>query len=162
MPQVSAHPPSGFTYGPPVAHFLFNVSDGGREQAVACLRARMWGVEPDEAHGAALAPGDLALIYLSAPIAEFIGHAELATAVHDWTPAEASVYPGSSAAGLLLAAAEEWERPVPMDAVVRRIDPTSSNPLVQANAAAGFSAGVVRITAGEYAGALALRDRTSP
>jgi hypothetical protein len=43
-----------------------------------------------------------------------------------------------------------------MDAVVQRIDPTASNPRVQANAVAGFRTGVVRITADEYETALAL------
>ena len=43
-----------------------------------------------------------------------------------------------------------------MDTVVQRIDPTASNPLVQANAAAGFRLGVVRITGGEYEVAVAV------
>jgi hypothetical protein len=43
-----------------------------------------------------------------------------------------------------------------MDTVVQRIDPTESNPLVQANAEAGFPMGVVRITGDEYEAALAL------
>jgi hypothetical protein len=43
-----------------------------------------------------------------------------------------------------------------MDAVVERIDPTASNPLVQRNAAAGFPMGVVWITEDEYEAALAL------
>src|SRR5439155_26511310 len=38
----------------------------------------------------------------------------------------------------------------PMDTVLPRIDPTASNPRVQANATAGFQTGVVRITADEY------------
>jgi len=40
--------------------------------------------------------------------------------------------------------------------VAQRIDPTESNPRVQANAAAGFRAGVVRITDDEYETALTL------
>jgi hypothetical protein len=143
-----------------MAHFLFNFSDGDQQQAATRLRAKMWGVGRNEGHRDALAPGDLALIYLSAPQAEFIGRAELATAVHDWTPAEAAAYPGDSLSGVRLADVEEWDRPVPMDAVVRRIDPTASNPLVQTNAAVGFRTGVVRITGDEYESALALsRDR---
>jgi len=43
-----------------------------------------------------------------------------------------------------------------MDAVVRRIDPAASNPLVQANATAGFRGSVVRISAAEYENAVAL------
>jgi hypothetical protein len=43
-----------------------------------------------------------------------------------------------------------------MDTVVQWIDPTASNPRVQANAAAGFRMGVVRITGDEYETALAL------
>jgi hypothetical protein len=57
---------------------------------------------------------------------------------------------------VVLAHVEEWDPPVPMAAVVERIDPTGSNPLVQANAAAGFDAGVVLITGSEYEGAVAI------
>ena len=146
-----------------MAHFVFNFCEGNRQQAVARLRAKMWGVGRNEGHRGALAPGDLALIYLSAPQAEFIGRAELATAVRDWTPAEVVAYPGDSVSGVLLADVEEWDRPVPMDEVVRRIDPTASNPFVQTNAAVGFRTGVVRVTADEYESALALsRDRPLP
>jgi hypothetical protein len=139
-----------------MAHFLFNFSDGDRQQASAHLGARMWGVGRDERHRDELAPGDLALIYVAAPEARFIGRAEVATEVHDWTPSEAEAYPGDPPTGVLLSHVEEWHPAVPMDAVVQRIDPTASNPLVQANAAAGFRMGVVRITRGEYEAALAL------
>jgi hypothetical protein len=133
-----------------MAHYLFNFSDGGREQAAALLRAKMWGVGRHEGHRDALAAGDLALIYLPAPEAEFIGRAEVATAVHDWTRSEAETYPGDSPSGVSLSHVEEWDPAVPMDMVVQRIDPTGSNPLVQANAAAGFRNAVVRITDDEY------------
>ena len=69
---------------------MFNFSEGDRQQAGVLLRAKMWGVGPRERHRDALAPGDLALIYVPAPKAEFIARAELATAVHDWTPSEGS------------------------------------------------------------------------
>jgi hypothetical protein len=42
---------------------------------------------------------------------------------------------------VLLSHVEEWVPAVPMDSVVERIDPTASNPHVQANAAAGFRMG---------------------
>ena len=139
-----------------MAHYLFNFSDGDRQQARALLRAKMWGVGRHERHCDALAPGDLALIYLPVPETEFIGRAEFATAVHDWTPSEAEAYPGDSPSGVLLSHVVEWDLAVPMDIVVRRIDPTGSNPIVQANAASGFRMCVVRITADEYQHALAL------
>jgi hypothetical protein len=47
-----------------------------------------------------------------------------------------------------------------MDAVVRRIDPTGSNPYVQENAASGFQSDVVQITAEEYEAAVALSRET--
>jgi len=143
-----------------MAYYLFNFSYGDREQATLLLRAKMWGVGRHEQHRDALAAGDLALIYL-APEAEFIGRAELATAVHDWTPSEAEAYPGDSPSGVLLSHIEQWDPAVPMDTVVQRIDPTASNPLVQANAAAGFRMGVVRITGDEYENAHAL-SREAP
>jgi hypothetical protein len=135
--------------------YVFNFSEGDLEQAIVLLRAKMWGVGRHERHRDALAPGDLALIYLPAPVAEFIGRAELATAVHDWT-SEAEAYPGDSLSGVLLSDVEEWDPAVPMDTVVQRIDPTASNPLVQANAAAGFRMGIVLITGDEYETAVAL------
>jgi hypothetical protein len=144
-----------------MAHYLFNFSDGNRQQAAALLQAKMWAVGRHERHGDALAPGDLALIYLPAPAAEFIGRAELATAVHDWTPLEAETYPGDSPSGVLLSQVEEWAPAVPMDTVVQRLDPAASNPYVQANAAVGFQTGVVRITDDEYETALAF-SRDAP
>jgi hypothetical protein len=137
-------------------HYLFNFADGDREQASLLLRARMWGIGRQERYRDALAPGDLALIYLPAPEAEFIGRAELATAVHDWSASEAEAYPGDSPSGVLLSHVEEWDPAVPMATVVQRIDPTASNPLVQENAATGFRTGVSRITDGEYENALDL------
>jgi hypothetical protein len=87
-------------YHPGMAHYLFNFSEGDQEQAAALLRAKMWGIGGDEKHGDALAPADLVLIYLAPPKQEFIGQAELASAVHDWTAAEAEVYPGDSPCGV--------------------------------------------------------------
>ena len=139
-----------------MAHWLFNFSDGDREQGTALLRAKMWGVGRHEGHRDALAPGDLVLIYLPAPEREFIGRAELGRAVQDWTSSEAEAYPGESPSGVLLSDVEEWEPAVPMETVVQRIDPTGSQPLVQANAVAGFRYDVVRITEDEYEAAVAL------
>jgi hypothetical protein len=150
------------TYAPAVAHFLFNSvkADAGkgpalREQAAGFLRVRMWGIDADEPHRNALAPGDLVLLYLGAPEREFIGRAELASAVHDWTPSEAPLYPGHSAGGVLLAQVEEWNPPVPMNAVLSQIDPAE-------NAKADFQAGVVRITVNEYETALAVAAGRAP
>jgi hypothetical protein len=142
-----------------MAHFLFNFSEGDRRQARALVRARMWGVGREERHRDALAPGDLALIYLAAE-AELVGCADVATAVHDWSPSEAEAYPGDSPSGVLLSHAEDWDPAVPMESVVQRIDPTASSPRVHANAAAGFQMGVVRIDDFEYEAALALSRDT--
>ena len=152
----------GQGYAPGVGHYLFNFVKGDaakrpalREQAAGFLRVRMWGIDADETHRNALAPGDLILIYLGAPEREFIGRAELASAAHDWTPSEAGAYPGDSPSGVLLAQVEEWDPPVPMSAVLSQIDPSE-------NAKAEFEAGVVRITANEYETALAVAaERTT-
>ena len=145
-----------------MAHYLFNLvsTDAAagtalREQTAGFLRVRMWGIDADELHCDALARGDLVLLYLGAPDREFIGRAELASTVHDWTPSEAQVYPGDSPAGVLLAEVEEWDPPVPMSTVLSQIDPAE-------NAKADFQAGVVRITANEYKTALAVADRRRP
>ena len=102
------------------------------------------------------------LVYLGAPERMFLGRAELASEARDWTPSEAQVYPGGSPAGVLLAQVEEWDPPVPMDAVLPRIDPAGSNPYVQANAKAGFRTRVVQITAQEYETVLAVRAERLP
>jgi hypothetical protein len=131
-----------------VAHFLFNVT-GGAHEAADVLGARRWGIGADEPHADALSPGGHVLIYL-APDRSFVARADIATPVHAWTPAERDAYPGDAATGVVLTNVEHWERPVPLDMVVSRIDPTGPNPQVQANAAVGFRSAVVRITEDEY------------
>ena len=64
-----------------------------------------------------------------------IGRAELAAGVHD--------------GAVELTRIEEWDPPVPMSAVLARIDRSGG-------ARADFDTGVVRITAGEYETALAV------
>jgi hypothetical protein len=149
-------------YSPGMAHYLFNFSKRDaakgpalREQAARLLWVGMWGLEADEPHRDALAPGDLVLIYLAAPERELIGRAELASAVRDWTSSEAQVYPGDSPRGVLLSHVEEWDPPVPMNTVLSQIDPAE-------NAKADFQAGVVRITAHEYETVLAVRSGRLP
>ena len=115
----------------------------------------MWGIDAGERHRSALAAGDLVLIYLGAPAREFIGRAELASAVHDWTASEAEVYPGDSPSGVLLTAVEDWNPPVPMNAVLSQIGPGEK-------AKADFEWGVVRITAHEYETALAVAAGRAP
>jgi hypothetical protein len=118
-----------------------------REQAAELLRLGLWGVDADEPHGDALAAGDLVLVYLGAPDREFIGRAELASAVRAWTPAEAHVYPGDSSSGVVLARAERWDPPVPMNLVLSRLGPSAK---------ADFDVGVVGITEHEYETVLAV------
>jgi hypothetical protein len=132
-----------------VAHYIFNLVGGDASQASGLLRARIWGVGAEEPHRDALARGDLALVYLAAPERKFIARAELASAVHDWTPREKQVYPGDSPGGVLLAHVEEWHPPVPMNTVLSQVDRS-------AGARADFEVGVVRITADEYETALAV------
>ncbi len=152
-----------------MAYYLFNFSNRRRvrgrplrEQAAALLRVKMWGVDASEPHRAALASGDVALIYVGPPQRAFVGRAELGSAVREWTAAEAQVYPGDTQGGVLLAEVDEWDPPVPMQTIVRRIDPTGSNPYVQANARNGFQNGVVQITDHEYEAVLAVRAESSP
>jgi hypothetical protein len=139
-----------------VAYYIFNLVSSEaaprpalREEAAGFLRASLWGVEADEPHRNALAPGDLVLVYLGAPQRQFVGRAELASAAHDWTPSEAQAYPGDSTGGVVLARLEEWDPPVPMSSVLAQIDRSQG-------ARADFEVGVVRITAGEYKTAVAV------
>jgi hypothetical protein len=144
--------PRGLGYGTRVAHYLFNVVEGAPGPH-ELLRARMWGVDAREPHGAALGPTDLALVYLGAPQRAFIGHVELASASHEWTPEEAQAYPGRSPGGVLLAQVEEWDPPVSMSSVLSQMRPTDK-------AKADFETGVVRITESEYETALAVAAAT--
>jgi hypothetical protein len=138
-----------------MAHFLFNLvtADAAarpvREQAAELLSVGLWGVGADEPHRDALAGGDLVLIYLGASDREFIGRAELASAVREWMPSEAHVDPADCAGGVLLGDAEEWDPPVPIDAVLSQLDAAGG-------AKADFENGVVRMTAHEYETTLAV------
>ena len=140
-----------------MAHYLFNVSGRDQGQTGALLRAKMWGIGGNEKHRDTLAPADLVLIYLAPPRQEFIGRAEVASAVHDWTSEEAEAYPGDAPCGVLLSHVEGWDPPVAMNTVLPRIDPDASNPYVQQNAKVGFQTGVIRITAHEYETVMAVR-----
>jgi hypothetical protein len=146
-----------------MSHYLFNFSSGDRAAALARLGARVWGIGDDEPYRDALAPGDLVLIYVATFDGGFIGRAELATGVHEFAPSERRAYPDDSQSGVGLADVERWDRVVPMATVVARVDPTASNPVVQANARAGFRTGVVRITGEEYeAASSASREYQGP
>jgi len=138
-----------------VADYLLNVGGedaapepGRGAQTAQRLRLGMWGVDAGERHRDALAEGDRVLVYLAPPERAFAGRAELASAVRDWTRSEAKLYPGGSSAGVLLRRVEEWDPPVPMDAVLARID--------SPQARADFEKGVVRITADEFEAAVAV------
>ena len=137
-------------------HFIFNLAGGDREQAESFLHAKRWVVSRDERHRDALAPGDLALVFV-ALTREFVGRAELKTTFLDPMPSD-PVASGPAASGVLLVDVEVWTSGVPLDVAVQRIDPKGSNPYVQANAA-GFHAGVVQITVKEYDIVVSLRDR---
>lgn len=136
-------------------YFILNLIDGDRERAVSLLRAKRWMVDRGERHRDVLARGDLVLVFV-ARTREFVGHAELDTAFLDRLPQDPAV-PGPAAGGVVLRNVEEWTNDVPLDLAVQRIDPTATNPYVQANAS-GFRAGVVQITANEYEIVMALRD----
>ena len=137
-------------------HFIFNLADGDRERAKSFLHAKRWVVGRDERHRDALAPGDLALVFV-ALTREFVGRAEIKTTFLDPMPSDPAAS-GPAVSGVLLGDVEDWTSGVPLDVAVQRIDPEGSNPYVQANAA-GFRAGVVQITVKEYDIVVSLRDR---
>jgi hypothetical protein len=147
---------------------LFNLPDRDaagrplRELAAELLRTQMWGVGVNEPHRTGLGPGDLTLIYLGPPERAFIGRAQLDSAVRDRTPSESEDYPGDLPSGGLLTQVEEWDPPVPMSAILPRVDPTESNPYIQANAKHGFRTGVVRVTVSEYETVVAVRVEDLP
>jgi len=136
-------------------HFIFNLAEGDRERAKSFLRAKRWVVGREERHRDALAPGDLALVFV-ALTREFVGRAELKTTWLDPMPSDPATS-GPAVSGVLLGDVEDWTSGVRLDVAVKRIDPKGSNPYVQANAA-GFRAGVVQITVKEYDIVVSLRD----
>lgn len=118
-----------------MGHYLFNFSKRGaakgkslREQAGELLRLKMWGIGAKTPNRLALAPEDRILIYVGAPEYEFIGHAELESATHEWTPEEAARYPGSFESGVLFRDAEIWTPPISIRSVLPRLDLAESNP----------------------------------
>lgn len=134
-----------------MAHFLFNFSKKGaakgktlREQAAELLRVKMWGIGAKTPNRLSLAAGDHVLIYVGAPEYEFIGHAQLGSSTHEWTPTEAAQYPGSFDGGVVFAETEVWSHPVAMKSVLSQLVLKQSNPNAQ------FFAGVVRITEDDY------------
>jgi hypothetical protein len=137
-------------------HFIFNLTDGDQERAKSFLHAKRWVVSRDERHRDALAPGDLALVFVALTL-EFVGRAEIKTSFLDPMPSD-SAASGPAVSGVLLGDVEDWMSGVPLDVAVQRIDPNGSNPYVQANAA-GFHAGVVQITVKEYDIVMSLCDR---
>ena len=137
-------------------HFIFNLADGDRDRAKSFLHAKRWVVNREEHHRDALAPGDLALVFV-ALTREFVGRAELKTTFLDPMPSDPAAS-GPAVSGVLLGDVEDWTSGVPLDVAVQRIDPKGSNPYVQGNAA-GFHAGVVQITVKEYDIVVSLRDR---
>ena len=137
-------------------HFIFNLADGDRELARSFLYAKRWVVSREERHRDAIAPGDLALVFV-ALTREFVGRAEIKTTFLDPMPSDPTIS-GRAVSGVLLVDVEEWTSGVPLDVAVQRVDPKGSNPYVQANAA-GFHAGVVQITVTEYNIVVSLRDR---
>jgi hypothetical protein len=139
-----------------VRHFIFNLADGDRERANSFLHAKRWMVSRDERHRDALAPGDLALVFV-ALTREFVGRAEIKTTCLDPMPSDPAAS-GTAVSGVLLGDVEDWTSGVPLDIAVQRIDPSGSNPYVQANAA-GFRAGIVQITVREYDIVVSLRGR---
>ena len=135
--------------------FIFNLGDGDRERAKSFLHAKRWVFSREERHRDALAPGDLALVFV-ALTREFVGRAELKTTFLDPMPSNPAAS-GPAVSGVLLDDVEDWTSGVPLDAAVQRIDPKGSNPYVQANAA-GFRAGVVQITVKEFDIVVSLHD----
>ena len=112
----------------------------------------MWGIDVDERHREALEEGDVVLMYLGAPVRQFVARALVASRAHEWTPDEARWYPGDFPGGVLLSQVEEWDPPVAMSDVLAQIDPAE-------NAQADFDTGVVRITSGEYETAIDVAAR---
>jgi hypothetical protein len=133
-----------------MGHYLFNFAKKGaakgktlREQAAELLEVKMWGIGAKAPNRLSLAPGDRILIYVGAPEYEFIGHAEIAWAAHEWSAEEMARYPGSFESGVF-SQAEAWPHPVSMKSVLPQLALKETNP------GARFFSGVIRITKEDY------------
>jgi hypothetical protein len=136
-------------------HFIFNLAEGDRERAKGFLHAKRWPINGKERHRDALAPGDLALVFV-ALTHEFVGRATVTSAFLNPMSLD-PITSGPAAGGVLLDDVEDWTNGVPLDVAAHRIDPEGSNPYVQENAA-GFRAGVVQITVKEFNIVVSLHD----
>jgi hypothetical protein len=116
-----------------MAHYILN---SVREEATSMLREGRWRVGAGERHRGSLAAGDLVLVYVDRV---FVARARLASAA------------GSS--GVALEQIEERDPPVPMDAVLARLD--------SATAKGDFDAGVVLISEREYETVLAVAEEAN-
>ena len=86
-------------------HFIFNLTDGDRERARSFLHAKRWVVSREERHRDAIAPGDLALVFV-ALTREFVGRAELKTTFLDPMPSDPATS-DIAASGVLLVDIED-------------------------------------------------------
>ena len=83
-------------------------------------------VNRGENHRDALAPGDLALVFI-AVTHEFVGRVELKTTSLDPMLSDPATS-GPAVSGVLLGDVEDWTSGVPLDVAVKRIDPRGSTP----------------------------------
>jgi hypothetical protein len=126
-----------------VAYYLFTLTGHHgdaqtlRAQGAERLRRGRWDVDSTERHRDALTVGDVALIYIGAPVRAFVGCVELASAVR------------AATGHVLLTRVEQWDPPVPVADVLGRIDTSGG-------ARADFDEGVLRVTELEYATAVAV------
>jgi hypothetical protein len=104
----------------------------------------------------ALAAGDRVLIYVGAPEYAFIGHAEIALPVHQWSPEETAGYPGTFESGVSFASAEVWEHPLPMKTVLPQLELKETDPNAR------FFSGVVRISQPDYETVVAMGTGKAP
>ena len=83
-------------------------------------------VNRGENHRDALAPGDLALVFV-ALTREFVARAEIKTTFLDPMPSDQATS-DRAMSGVLLVDVEDWTSGVPLDVAVKRIDPRGSTP----------------------------------
>lgn len=103
-------------------------------------------VPQSEKHAKGLATGDLVLIYVGNPVREFVGRAVVAAPARALTPAPGE-HPVQPSYEVVLTDVEQWDPPVTMADVLRRIGPSEK-------AKADIPSGVVGITEREYLAAV--------
>ncbi len=97
-------------------------------EARSLLDAGLWGIPEKAQAKSKLAAGDRLIVYIGAPDRIFLGDARIVSPWHDWTAAEAAVYPGTFGRGIALSDCRIWDKPVALQPAWSQTQGAATNP----------------------------------